>query len=217
MLARTSASARTRSGWSTCGRAPTRSASRRGSTALLKRSSPEAEVLTGKEFIARSRRPGQPAARPDLRAARARGDRSRCSGSSTRSCCRSASAHASSGMLRAIGTTRKQVKQDRALRGGHHGDDRRDRSASCSGRCLAVLFTQPLDGFTLSIPVGSLILLLVLRRRRRRRRGDLPGAPRGAARRARGAGLRVSQLRAPARRACRARPSRRRRGSRTTV
>ena len=29
------------------------------------------------------------------------------------------------GMLRAIGMSRRQVKQDRALRGGHHGDDRR--------------------------------------------------------------------------------------------
>jgi putative ABC transport system permease protein len=65
------------------------------------------------------------------------------------------------GMLRAIGTSRKQVKRVirweaviTALIGGVLG--------VIMGVVLAVLFTQPLDDFTLSIPVPSLILVLIL-------------------------------------------------------
>ena len=65
------------------------------------------------------------------------------------------------GMLRAIGTSRKQVKRMirweaviTALIGGVLG--------VIMGVVLAVLFTQPLDDFTLSIPVPSLIIVLIL-------------------------------------------------------
>jgi putative ABC transport system permease protein len=65
------------------------------------------------------------------------------------------------GMLRAIGTSRKQVKRIirweaviTALIGGVLG--------VIMGVVLAVLFTQPLDDFTLSIPVPSLIIVLIL-------------------------------------------------------
>ncbi len=65
------------------------------------------------------------------------------------------------GMLRAIGTSRKQVKRMirweaviTALIGGVLG--------VFMGVVLAVLFTQPLDDFTLSIPVPSLIIVLIL-------------------------------------------------------
>ena len=65
------------------------------------------------------------------------------------------------GMLRAIGTSRKQVKRMirweaviTALIGGVLG--------VFMGVVLAVLFTQPLDDFTLSIPVASLIIVLIL-------------------------------------------------------
>jgi putative ABC transport system permease protein len=65
------------------------------------------------------------------------------------------------GMLRAIGTSRKQVKRVirweaviTALIGGVLG--------VFMGVVLAVLFTQPLDDFTLSIPVPSLIIVLIL-------------------------------------------------------
>jgi putative ABC transport system permease protein len=65
------------------------------------------------------------------------------------------------GMLRAIGTSRKQVKRVvrweaviTALIGAVLG--------VVIGVVLAVLFTQPLDNFTLSIPVPSLILVLIL-------------------------------------------------------
>jgi putative ABC transport system permease protein len=65
------------------------------------------------------------------------------------------------GMLRAIGTSRKQVKRVvrweaviTALIGGVLG--------VVMGVVLAVLFTQPLDNFTLSIPVPTLILVLIL-------------------------------------------------------
>jgi putative ABC transport system permease protein len=65
------------------------------------------------------------------------------------------------GMLRAIGTSRKQVKRVirweaviTALIGGVLG--------VIMGVVLAVLFTRPLDDFTLSIPVPSLFLVLIL-------------------------------------------------------
>ncbi|HKR98746.1 MAG TPA: FtsX-like permease family protein, partial [Candidatus Dormibacteraeota bacterium] len=65
------------------------------------------------------------------------------------------------GMLRAIGTSRKQVKRIvrweaviTAMIGGVLG--------VVVGVVLAVLFTQPLDNFTLSIPVPTLILVLIL-------------------------------------------------------
>jgi putative ABC transport system permease protein len=65
------------------------------------------------------------------------------------------------GMLRAIGTSRKQVKRVvrweaviTALIGAVLG--------VVMGVVLAVLFTQPLDNFTLSIPVPSLIIVLIL-------------------------------------------------------
>jgi putative ABC transport system permease protein len=65
------------------------------------------------------------------------------------------------GLLRAIGTTRRQVKRVvryeaviTSLIGGVLG--------VVVGLVLAILFTQPLDDFTLSIPVVSLIVLLVL-------------------------------------------------------
>ncbi len=65
------------------------------------------------------------------------------------------------GMLRAIGTTQKQIRKIvrweaviTALIGGILG---------CGlGIALSVLFTAPLDGFKLSIPVGSLLVLVVL-------------------------------------------------------
>lgn len=65
------------------------------------------------------------------------------------------------GMLRAIGTSRRQVRRIvrweaviTAMIGGILG---------CSlGIALAVLFTRPLDGFKLSIPVGALIVLVLL-------------------------------------------------------
>jgi putative ABC transport system permease protein len=65
------------------------------------------------------------------------------------------------GMLRAIGTSRKQVKRMirweaviTSLIGGVIG--------VVLGTILAVLFTRPLDGFVLSIPVGTLLVMLVL-------------------------------------------------------
>jgi putative ABC transport system permease protein len=65
------------------------------------------------------------------------------------------------GMLRAIGTSRKQVKRIvrweaviTALIGAVLG--------VVMGVILAVLFTQPLDDFTLSIPVPSLIIVLIV-------------------------------------------------------
>jgi len=65
------------------------------------------------------------------------------------------------GMLRAIGTSRRQVKRMirweaviTALIGGLLG--------AVLGTILAVLFTRPLDGFVLSIPVANLLVLLVL-------------------------------------------------------
>jgi putative ABC transport system permease protein len=65
------------------------------------------------------------------------------------------------GMLRAIGTSRKQVKRVvryeaviTALIGGVLG--------VAVGVVLAVLFTRPLDDFTLSIPVPTLIIVLIL-------------------------------------------------------
>jgi putative ABC transport system permease protein len=65
------------------------------------------------------------------------------------------------GMLRAIGTSRKQVKRVirweaviTSLIGAVLG--------VIMGVILAVLFTRPLDDFTLSIPVFSLLILLVL-------------------------------------------------------
>ena len=65
------------------------------------------------------------------------------------------------GMLRAIGTSRKQVKRVirweaviTALIGGVLG--------VVMGVVLAILFTRPLDDFTLSIPVPSLIVVLIL-------------------------------------------------------
>jgi putative ABC transport system permease protein len=65
------------------------------------------------------------------------------------------------GLLRAVGTTRRQVKRIvryeaviTSLIGGILG--------VVLGIILAVLFTQPLDDFTLSIPVPSLIIVLVI-------------------------------------------------------
>jgi putative ABC transport system permease protein len=65
------------------------------------------------------------------------------------------------GLLRAVGTTQRQVKRVvryeaviTSLIGGVLG--------IVVGVVLAVLFTQPLDNFTLSIPVVSLVILLVV-------------------------------------------------------
>jgi putative ABC transport system permease protein len=65
------------------------------------------------------------------------------------------------GLLRAVGTTQRQVRRVvryeaviTSLIGGVLG--------IVVGVILAVLFTQPLDDFTLSIPVTSLVILLVL-------------------------------------------------------
>jgi putative ABC transport system permease protein len=65
------------------------------------------------------------------------------------------------GMLRAIGTSRKQVKRMirweaviTSLIGALLG--------AVVGTVLAVLFTRPLDGFVLTIPVATLLVLLVL-------------------------------------------------------
>ena len=65
------------------------------------------------------------------------------------------------GMLRAIGTTRRQVRQIvrweaviTALIGGLLG--------CVMGLVLAVLFTRPLENFPLTIPVGTLIVLIIL-------------------------------------------------------
>ncbi len=65
------------------------------------------------------------------------------------------------GLLRAVGTTRRQVKRIvryeaviTSLIGGVLG--------IVVGAVLAVLFTQPLDNFTLTIPWGSLIFLFFL-------------------------------------------------------
>lgn len=65
------------------------------------------------------------------------------------------------GMLRAIGTSRKQVKRMvrweafiTALIGAVLG--------VIMGIVLAVLFTRPIDDFTLSIPAGTLIVVLIL-------------------------------------------------------
>src|SRR6185437_16748077 len=65
------------------------------------------------------------------------------------------------GLLRAVGTTRRQVRRMvryeaviTSLIGGVLG--------IVLGAVLAVLFTRPLDDFTLSIPVPSLIILLIL-------------------------------------------------------
>jgi len=65
------------------------------------------------------------------------------------------------GLLRAVGTTRRQVKRVvryeaviTSLIGGVLG--------IVVGAVLAVLFTQPLDNFTLTIPYGGLLFLFVL-------------------------------------------------------
>jgi putative ABC transport system permease protein len=65
------------------------------------------------------------------------------------------------GMLRAIGTSRKQVKRMirweaviTALIGSILG--------AVVGVILAILFTRPLDDFTLSIPIGTLVAVLIL-------------------------------------------------------
>jgi putative ABC transport system permease protein len=65
------------------------------------------------------------------------------------------------GMLRAVGTTQRQVRRVvrweaviTALIGGLIG--------AVVGVILAVLFTQPLDGFTLTIPVGTILVLVAL-------------------------------------------------------
>jgi putative ABC transport system permease protein len=65
------------------------------------------------------------------------------------------------GLMRAVGTTQRQIRRVvryeaviTSLIGGVLG--------IVVGVILAVLFTQPLDDFTLSIPVPSLIILLVL-------------------------------------------------------
>jgi len=65
------------------------------------------------------------------------------------------------GMLRAIGMTQKQVRKIvrweaviTAMIGGITG--------CILGLCLSVLFTRAIDGFKLSIPVGSLIVLVLL-------------------------------------------------------
>ena len=65
------------------------------------------------------------------------------------------------GMLRAIGMSRKQVRKIvrweaviTAMIGGIIG--------CVLGLCLSVLFTRAIDGFKLSIPVGSLIVLVLL-------------------------------------------------------
>ena len=65
------------------------------------------------------------------------------------------------GMLRAIGTSRKQIKRVvrweaviTALIGAALG--------VVMGVVLAVLFTRPLDNFTLSIPVPTLIIVMIL-------------------------------------------------------
>ena len=96
-------------------------------------------------------------------------------------------------MLRAIGTSRRQVRQIvryesviTALIGAVLG--------VVLGAIFAVLVTIPLksEGFAISIPVGQLLILLVAARDRRRARGDLAGAAGGEARRAAGAGVRVT-------------------------
>src|ERR687886_1117248 len=65
------------------------------------------------------------------------------------------------GLLRAVGTTQRQVRRIvryeaviTSLIGGILG--------IVLGAVLALLFTQPLDNFTLSIPVGTLVVLLVV-------------------------------------------------------
>jgi putative ABC transport system permease protein len=65
------------------------------------------------------------------------------------------------GMLRAIGTSRRQVRRMvrleaviTSLIGATIG--------AVLGVVLAVLFTRPLDDFVLTIPVGTLLVLLVL-------------------------------------------------------
>jgi putative ABC transport system permease protein len=65
------------------------------------------------------------------------------------------------GLLRAVGTTRRQVKRVvryeaviTSLIGGILG--------IVLGVVLAILFTRPLDDFTLSIPVVSLVFVLVV-------------------------------------------------------
>ena len=136
------------------GRARTQSRSRSGSSSACSTAQfPEAEAQTAKEFIDDAGRPGQPAARADLRAARAGRDRLAVR---DRQHARAVDqrAHARARACCARSARRAPGPADRPLRGGDHGADRRGRSASCSGVVLAVLFTQPLDGFTLSIPVG---------------------------------------------------------------
>ena len=65
------------------------------------------------------------------------------------------------GMLRAIGTSRRQVRRIvrweaviTALIGGIVG--------CVVGVVLSMLFIQPLDGFTLSIPSGTIFVLVIL-------------------------------------------------------
>ena len=97
------------------------------------------------------------------------------------------------GMLRAIGMSRRQVRTMiryeaviTALIGAILG--------MVLGLVFAALIAQPLkdEGFTLSYPIGSLVVAARLRCRDRRARGDPPGPPRLAPRRARVPAVRVA-------------------------
>ena len=99
------------------------------------------------------------------------------------------------GMMRAIGTSRRQVRQMiryesiiTALIGGVFGLVIGDRRRACSSSTLALSGS----GFVLSIPVGTLILLLVISAARRADRRPAAGAPRGAPGPAAGARERVA-------------------------
>ena len=99
------------------------------------------------------------------------------------------------GMLRAVGMTRRQTRRMirhesviTALMGGVIG--------IILGIVLGALLIVRVDEIDFSLPIGQLIIFALRDDRRRDPRRDLPGAAGGQAERARGAAVRVANLRA---------------------
>ena len=97
------------------------------------------------------------------------------------------------GMLRAVGMTRRQTRRMirhesviTALMGGVIG--------IILGIILGALLIVRVDEIDFSLPIGQLVIFAVGHDPRRHRRGDLPGAARRQAERARSVAVRVANL-----------------------